>query len=323
MLRKNKLSVLSLILVLLLSLSSLVGCSSQTTDKPTTTSTPTPPAPQVNAEQVVKEAALKYYDKMPANIYKISEDDTKALLDKGELKDYLVLDVRDEKAYGESHIPGAKLVPFKEVGKNLDLIATNAKGKKGTLVVCFTGQTAGQVDAALNMLGIPTRSINLGMTLGWLAKKYPTETTVNKAQPATSNDWGDKAPIKKAVENYFEKMPAGMFASYKISEPDLKAQLEASADKFVVVDIRDKKDYDIGSIKGAINVPFKEVGKNFDKLAELGKGKTVVVGCYTGQTAGQTDAVLNLIGIKTVSLNRGISSGWITEKSFPVEVPKS
>jgi rhodanese-related sulfurtransferase len=322
MLTGRKRTVFSLLLVVLFSLSIVSGCSSQPTDKQTSETSQPAQVPKVDAEQAVKDAAIKYYDKMSSNVYKISEDETKQLLDKGELKDYLVVDIRDEKSYNESHIPGAIFIPFKEVGKNLDLLATNAKGKKGVLVACVTGQTSGQTVATLNMVGISARSINLGMKLGWLAKKYPTETTVNKPLPVASYDWGDKAPVKQAVENYYEKMASsGMFSLYKISEEDLKAQLESNAEKFVVLDIRDKKDFDAATIKSAINIPFKEIGKNIDKIAELSKGKTVVVGCYTGQTAGQTDAVLNLIGIKTVSLNRGITAGWIGEKAYPVVKP--
>ncbi len=322
MLTGRRSSVICLLLLILFSLSIFTGCSSQPSEKPTSAASQTSQNTKIDSDKVIKAAAVKYYDKMPANLYKISEDETKQLLDKGELKDYLVVDIRDEKSYNEGHIQGAIFIPFKEVGKNLDLIAVNAKGKKGVLVVCVTGQTSGQAVATLNMVGIPARSINLGMKLGWLSKQYPTETTANKPQPVTSYDWGDRTPVKQAVENYYEKMPStGMFGLNKISEEDLKAQLESSAEKFVILDIRDKKDYDSGTIKGAINIPFKEIGTNLDKIAELAKGKTVVVGCYTGQTAGQSNAILNLAGIKTVSLNRGITAGWITEKAFTVVKP--
>lgn len=329
MLKGRKLSFLGLLFILVLSMSLLAGCGAPQAQAPTEPATQTDPVanepvaetPQVDGQQVIKDAATKYYEKMPANLYKISEDETKALLDKGELGDYLVVDITTSESYAEGHIPGAIYVPFKEVGKNLDLIATNAKGKKGVLVVCVSGQTAGQAVAALNMLGIPSRSVNLGMKLGWNAKKYPTDKTPVEPMAAEAYDWSDKAPIKEVVEKYFEKMPDGMFGLYKISQDDLKAQLDSNPEKFLVVDVRGTEEYNKGTIKGAIDVPFKEVSKSFDKIAELGQGKTVVVACFTGQTAGQTDAVLNLIGIKTVSLNRGITAGWVGEKGFELVPP--
>jgi len=317
MIKNRKLMVLGLVLVLIFSLLMLAGCGvGNEASAPQDNANSGTEAPQVDANKVIKDAADRYFAKMPDHIYKISEDEVKSMLDSGELADYLVVDIRDAASYEKGHIQGAILVPFKEVGKNLDLIATNAKGKKGVFVVCVTGQTAGQTVAALNMVGINARSINLGMKLGWEAKGYPEVTESTEPKAAEAIDWGDKAPIKEAVENYFEKMPSGMFNLYKISQDDLKSQLESSPEKFVVLDIRGHEEYAKGTIKGAIDVPFKEVNQHFDKIAEMAKGKTVVVACYTGQTAGQTDAVLNLIGIKTVSLNRGINAGWVEEKGF-------
>lgn len=317
MFQNRKLMLLLLVLMLSFSLLFMVGCGGQEDgEQPAENAQQEQEAPVVDSAKVVKDAADKYFAKMPEHSYKISEDDTKALLDSGELADYLVIDVRDAETYGKGHIQGAINVPYTDIGENLDLIAANAKAKKGVLVVCFTGQTAGQATAALNMLGISTRSINLGMTLGWEAKGYPVVTDVTEAAPAEAFDWVDKAPIKEAVENYFEKMPSGMYGSYKIGLDELKAELDASPEKYVIVDVRGHEEYAKGTIKGAIDVPFKEVNQHFDEIAELAKGKTVVVACFTGQTAGQTDTVLNLIGIKTVSLHRGINAGWVDEKDF-------
>jgi len=317
--KNKKLFLLAMMLLLAFSML-MAGCGGQEAEAPVE-EPEAQEAPVVDATAVIRDAADNYFAKMPEHLYKISEDETKALLDSGELADYLVLDVRSAEDYGKGHIQGAINVPYKEVGKNLDLIATNAKGKKGTLVICYTGQTAGQVDAALNMLGVTTRSINLGMKEGWEKKGYPVVTEATAAAPAEAVDWADKAPIKEAVENYFDKMPSGMFDSYKIGLDDLKAELDASPEKYLVVDLRGTEEYTKGTIKGAIDVPFKEVNKHFDAIMEQGKGKTVVVACFTGQTAGQTDTVLNLMGIKTVSLHRGITAGWVGEKNFELVTP--
>lgn len=320
MFKNRKLTVFSFLLILALSLSLVVGCGQQ---EPAAPQEPEQQAqeqqtPEVDAKALIREAADKYYAKMPEHIYKISNDDVKALYDSGDLADYLVLDITGHDHYAEGHIEGAIDVPFGKVGENLDLIATNAKGKRGVFVVCWTGQTAGQTVALLNMIGIPARSINLGMELGWKAKGYPVVTEPTEPKAAESYDWGKKAPVKEAVEKYFNRMAKeGMFEVYKISQDNLKAQLEANPEKYLVVDVRGHEEYAKGSITAdALDVPFKEVHKHFDEIAEKAKGKMVVVACYTGQTAGQTDAVLNLIGIKTVSLNRGINAGWVKEKGF-------
>jgi hypothetical protein len=49
-----------------------------------------------------------------------------------------------------------------------------------------------------------------------------------------------------------------------------------------------------------------------DNLATIPPDKDVVVFCYTGQTAGQATAALNMLGYETYSLLFGMSS-WTTD----------
>lgn len=61
-------------------------------------------------------------------------------------------------------------------------------------------------------------------------------------------------------------------------------------------------------------------------IKEKGKGKTVVVYCYTRQTAGQVDSLLNLMEVKTRSLafgfgkDDGFNKGW--RDTYPDAVVK-
>ena len=45
-------------------------------------------------------------------------------------------------------------------------------------------------------------------------------------------------------------------------------------------------------------------------FSELPSGK-LIVACYSGQTAGQTTAVLRMLGHDAVSLHYGMAVGWI------------
>lgn len=119
------------------------------------------------------------------------------------------------------------------------------------------------------------------------------------------------AIVKEAVVQYFERMPDHI---YKISEPELKQLVDAQSDIYIL-DIREPKDYAAGHIQDAHNIPFREVGRNLDKLPT---NKTIVVYCYTGQTGGQTTAALNIAGFKARSLNGGMNNGW-KAKNYPVE----
>ncbi|WP_206811329.1 rhodanese-like domain-containing protein [Paradesulfitobacterium ferrireducens] len=275
------------------------------------------------------DAVAAYFNNMPKDSYKIPEKDLRDALAANPEK-YVVLDIRQKDAYDKGHIPGALNVPFgAEIANNLDKIRAVAQGK--TLVVaCYTGQTAGQTDALLNLAGITTRSLNFGMGKdgfenGWLAlnAKDPSYQ-LSKEAVAMPNAPAVASPnpgIDDAVRTYFLAMPKDV---YKISNPDLKAALAANPEKYFVVDVRQADAYAGGHIKGAINVPFgAEIAKNLSMLKEQAKGKTMVVYCYTGQTAGQVDALMNILGLTCKSLDFGFGTatfkhGWSSDPTYEI-----
>ena len=288
-------------------------------------------APAEDPAKAIKTAVETYFNDIGTkvtNSYKIPEKDLKDALDKTPDK-YVVLDLRRADAYALGHIKGAINVPYgADIAKNLDAIRAIAKDKT-LIVACYTGQTAGQADSLLNAAGINTLSLNSGMggsatvgfeTRGWLGQKYPvvTEPTPMPTAPAVASK--NKA-IDVAVQKYFNEVPAD---SYKIDLPVMKEALAKEADKYYLVDVRNAADFAKGHIKGAVSVPYgPDVAKNLDSIKDKSKGKTVVVYCYTGQTAGQVDSLLNISGITTKSLNfgfgmDGFTKGWSSDKSYEV-----
>ena len=119
------------------------------------------------------------------------------------------------------------------------------------------------------------------------------------------------AEIEQAVVAYYEKMPDN---SYKIPEPELKELVDAKDLSIYILDIRSAEDFAIGHIEGAHNIPFKEIGRNLGKLPH---DKEIIVYCYTGQTGGQTTALLNVAGFESRSLNGGMNNGW-AKAEYPV-----
>jgi rhodanese-related sulfurtransferase len=296
-----------------------------------TAATTPAPAPAEDPSKVIKGAVETYFNAIGStvkNSYKIAEKDLKDELDKTPDK-YVILDIRRADAYAQGHIKGAINVPYgPDIAKNLDKIRAIAKDKT-VVVACYTGQTAGQTDSLLNVAGIQTVSLNSGMggsgtagfeNRGWLGMKYPVVTEATSMPSAPAVESKTKA-IDAAVQKFFNEMPAD---SYKIDLPAMKDALAKEADKYYIVDVRKAEDFAKGHIKGAINVPYgPDVAKNLDSIKEKGKGKTVVVYCYTGQTAGQVDSLLNIYGITTKSLNfgfgmEGFSKGWSADKSYEV-----
>jgi rhodanese-related sulfurtransferase len=74
-----------------------------------------------------------------------------------------------------------------------------------------------------------------------------------------------------------------------------------------IISLRSAEDYAQGHIPGAVNMGVKELF-SADNLATIPPDRDVVVVCYTGQTAGQATAALNMLGYEAYSLLHGMSS---------------
>ena len=81
---------------------------------------------------------------------------------------------------------------------------------------------------------------------------------------------------------------------------------DASNDPFVL-SVRGASQYAKGHIAGAINVPWREVAKQ-ENLDKLPKDRQIVVYCYTGHTASQVTALLNILGYDAINLKFGMTS---------------
>ena len=84
----------------------------------------------------------------------------------------------------------------------------------------------------------------------------------------------------------------------------------------LVVDVRDKAEFDAGHIVDAINIPFAKLESRADELAKH-KDKPLVVACKMGQHAGAAGTVLKKKGFENVSRLRGGIAEW-RNQSMPV-----
>ncbi|MDD4775512.1 MAG: rhodanese-like domain-containing protein [Syntrophomonas sp.] len=300
--KKSRIKWLAMLLVGLMISAFAVGCGTTTTQAPAPTPTPPAAAPTTPAV-TIQQVADKYFTNMGADVYKISEADLKAKLDAGDTS-FLLIDIRSAEDYAKSHIKGAVNIPFAKMGEYLDKLPADRE----IIEYCYTGQTAGQTVAIMNMYGLKAKSVNLGFASGWVGKNnFPVDTAPVEFKPATNVAKPDPA-IAKILTEYFTKMPMDV---HKINSKDLQAKID-KGEPMQVVDLRSAEDFAKGHIKGAINIPFKEVNKHFNEFA---KDKPVYVYCYTGQTAGQTVAVLHVIGIsQAYSLHGGWDLGWMADK---------
>jgi rhodanese-related sulfurtransferase len=130
---------------------------------------------------MVQDAVTNYYEGLSPvsdtifKNYKISEEDVLSIIKNGD-ENYFILSVRREDDFRAAHIKGAVNIPFGN--DTADGFKILLKDKK-IIVYCYTGQTSGQVTAALRLLGYDAVSMNAGMgtkgnhPAGWMNKGYP------------------------------------------------------------------------------------------------------------------------------------------------------
>lgn len=107
--------------------------------------------------------------------------------------------------------------------------------------------------------------------------------------------------LRKAVDSFWSDLKKG--CNNIISCDQLQQAFEKNSPMYLL-DIRKPEDYAEKHVDGAINVPWVEVG---DCLDDLPKDEKIIVICYTGQTAGQTVALLRILGFDACSLKGGMS----------------
>jgi len=84
----------------------------------------------------------------------------------------------------------------------------------------------------------------------------------------------------------------------------------------VVVDIRDKAEFDAGHIVGSINIPYANLEARADELKKHAD-KPLVVACKMGQQSGAAGTALRKAGFENVVRLRGGITEW-RGQSLPV-----
>jgi len=101
--------------------------------------------------------------------------------------------------------------------------------------------------------------------------------------------------------------------------------LEQNKKDHILIDLRKKKDFDKGHIKGAINIFWCDIldDKNIKKLP---KDKIIYLVCYVGHTSSQVMTILKLLDYDVVSIKYGMGispiqgipvAGWLSY-NYPV-----
>ncbi|MCH4888443.1 rhodanese-like domain-containing protein [Acidaminobacter sp. JC074] len=256
-------------------------------------------------ESPTTRAAMDYFKNMPDHIYKIGQADFVEKVANGD--DMFIIDMRSADDYAKGHIQGAVNINFNSMMSDNLL---NIPQDKEVFIYCYSGQTAGQAVATLNMAGINARSVNLGWNFGISKVDGIADVTSTEAVEIEALGLDIDPTIQEAMDAYYAglaEVKGTTYQNYMVSEANLKEMVDNKDDSIYILSIRQEDVYDEGHIEGATLLPFSnEMAESFNMLPT---DKTVVVYCYSGQTAGQTVAALRLLGYDAVSLKGGMGVG--------------
>jgi rhodanese-related sulfurtransferase len=243
----------------------------------------------------------------------IAVADLFAMMDNGD--EMFILDIRRPDDYAAGHLIGAINLSFFDmsIADNVDALPDD----KPIMVYCYTGQTASQVTALLNIAGKMTKNIQSGFNHA-ISKAEGLEKYIETTENALlETNYPSEEAIKAALADYFAAKMAldgTPLANFNVSAETVKAIVDDQDDNYMILSIRRAEDYAEGHIAGAVNIPY---GQGMEEaLAQLPADKIVIVYCYSGQTSSQTTAVLRMMGFDAYSMSGGMGnadagSGWL------------
>lgn len=288
------------------------GCGSQ---QPKADNKPASAPTAFDSAVVTKEATWDAYKKVLADVqgktFPFDAAKAKELLAGNESK-YLIIDMRSPEDYTKGHVKGAVNLSAVQLAENLDKLPTD----KTLLLYCYTGQTTALTVVPLKAFGYKAISVSKGFpSIEQAGFDLDTAAVTFKGQdakpPADPKIAAAQAGIK---ENLLAIAKQAGAKTLILKGADAKALVDSAPDKYAFVDLRSAEDYNKEHVKGALSVPLAMLQ---EKLASLPKDKTLVLYCYSGQTAAMATAPLKAEGFKLVSISTGFPQA--KEANFPLE----
>jgi len=232
---------------------------------------------------------------MPEGFYSVKADVAATLLSE---KSPIIIDVRSQAEYDkDGYIEGATLIPFADFLGDVDKLP--AEKDVTVLVYCASGHRGGMVMMAMRLLGY-TNVVNLNGGLGaWKAASMPVAGYV---------DWAT------VMGEFVTTLPADQ-GFYSIKADGLNTLL--AEQPVFLVDVRETSEIEsTGYIKGAINIPIRDLLKNLDKLPA--KDQKIVIYCGSGHRGALGMFALRMLGYTNVVNLNGGTGAW-TKASLAFE----
>jgi len=226
-----------------------------------------------------------------------------------------IVSLRSATDYANGHIPGAVNITFGD-------LATLPEDED-ILVYCYTGQTASMATAVLGVLGYDVQNLLHGMS-SWSTdpdvyvsrfnpevdqSDYQVETTANV--PTETYDFPELDNTTSSDTDDIIEAAAATVSPKYIPATDLNMKI-AEGEDMTIISCRSAEHYATGHIPGAINIGLTSLADNLDKIDP---DAPVYVYCYTGHTAAQATALLNMLGYDAYSLKFGMCS-WSSDPAI-------
>jgi rhodanese-related sulfurtransferase len=207
-----------------------------------------------------------------------------------------LLDLRTADEVTKSgYIEGSINIPVGELFTSLDKLPA----KDAPIVLyCGSGLRGSIAIEGLRLLGY-TNVLNMGGGFGaWKTAAFPI---------AGIADWN------MVWKDFLTNLPGDY---YTIKADLLKGQIDGGAAPFML-DVREAAEIETaGYIKGAVNIPVRNVLKNLDKLPA--QDQPIVIYCGSGHRGAMVMASLRMLGYTDVRNLGGGLGGWV-KAEFPVE----
>jgi len=301
-----------ILMALLVALPLLSACGGAEAPAPTTpTPAPTTPAPApttpapapAKAEfAVVKDAVAAYLTHKAGNI---KASDLHMKIAEGEAP--YIVSLRKAEDYAKGHIPAAVNIKFGEL--------TTLPKDKDIVVYCYTGQSASFAAAVLGVLDYDVQNLLHGMS-SWstdpnvYVTRFDPATHQGDYKVETTPNEGGNYSLPQLDNTASDDPDEMILAAAKTVSPkyitaaDLNMKI-AEGEEMTIVSVRKPEHYAAGHIPGAINIGLTSLADNLNKI---NPDAPVYVYCYTGHSAAQAAALLQMLGYDAYSLKFGMCS---------------
>ena len=180
----------------------------------------------------------------------------------------LMLDVRSEASYVESHVSVAVNVPYESLA---DYAEKNLQNKERAIICyCFCGDKGGSALSAYNIL----------TDMGY--------TSVYYTEPGDEWAYEGTAVSGQAEGSVMDNIVTGAEAKEICGE-------NAAA---ILLDVRNQSEYDEGYIEGSVLIPVAELGTRLSELPD--KSAVIIVYCKTGRRSAAACELLTGQGYTNV-----------------------